>query len=219
MKKMKQYSFNTSRTYLLVIRVYISIILIILTVLVFEKTTSYLLHPIFFATIVFMLFFIFYKILKPISIVKTSISIYDDSITIEKKYVLFKEIYTNIRFVEINEYLYQPTNGYNLFKIKSKKNNLTFLVDAENEDFNKFYVLFKKRITKFQENNNIPINESLSIYEKKTGLIIGIFIIILFLLIPLFIFFSKKEINYSVIVTFYILGSIYLHRLYISKKR
>lgn len=217
---MKSYFFTTTRTFLLILRAWISILISFIIIYFLSKTK--LIDKTILSALFIVLFILIYIFTNFISIVKVSIKLDNDLIEIIRKSFFSREFKESFKLSDIKNYLYENVNSYEKFSLTFKKSKLIFLVELNVKNiskFNEFYVDFEKKILK---HNNInpqnKIDKSLTIYQSKLGYFYAVIIGLILIITPLF-YILKGKFNLPVLLILYPSGLLYIYKVYLERRK
>lgn len=172
--------------------------------------------------IIGVIFFLIVALIFPRHISSCLIEMSIDDKGIKKK-VIKKSRYQKsseyeIEWLEISNYIFEPARQFDKFKIlliNGDKFKLHHNNDDNNkDDFIKFINDFQAKVKEKNNENEIThkIEVGQTIYERKTGLIIGIFALIIIVGVPVLFFTGsfKKSVNFAAIAGIYLGAIIYL---------
>lgn len=122
-----------------------------------------------------------------------------------KQFFLHKKKNMTVRWEDIKDYMYQPEQYFDLFRIRlHNKEKIKLSLDEGNEEFYFFYLEFEEFMKELSSSNqNIKIKRSKTIYETTYGLIMAV-ILGLLIIGGLLMFIFIKPKNSSLSIYFYL---------------
>ncbi len=223
---MSKYNFKTTNTFLLVIRfIFSSALTLLLFAIIVSNQYLKLDNELFFMLTFLFVFFIFYSLIKGITIINVLVNFIDKTkIEIIIKYRFFRERRYVFLISDITNYLCEYGTGYKIFYLNRKNDtNFKFLVLTEIENlksFENFYEQLKNNIEKYNKENSLClIKEKTNIYQTKLGLFYGIILFIILLAIPICYIVLQTKINIGFLLIIYPTGILFLWRLFIEQKK
>ncbi len=169
-----------------------------------------------FLGIVFLVWYLINKITKDLSQGKVDLRLDKEGVKIIwlKQFFLHKRRNISFKWEEVRDYMYQPEQHFDLFRIRlHNKKKIKLSLNEKNEEFHFFYIEFEEFIKNLSSTNeDIQIKRAKTIYETTYGLIMAVILgLMLVGVIFMFIFIKPKNSNMS---TYFYLGATVMGSLF-----
>jgi hypothetical protein len=169
--------------------------------------------------------FVIYRISNKVDKAEIELQISDEGLQITwiKQFYLFKKENRILNLNEIQHYLFQPDQHFDMFIIKLKnKKKIKFNLKETSAEFLQFFSDFEEKIKeKKLANPTISIIKAKNMYEKKSALVFAYILSFMMLgTIGLLLFGeTKHQPSYGPLFTFLGGSLFYIRQVYIHRKR
>ncbi len=146
---------------------------------------------------------------------QVSLEITNDGLVIEwiKQFHFHSKLNNLLKWEEISDYMFQPEQYFNLFRIRTKdKRKFKFSMNENNSDFSLFYESFEKLSKSKSNDNSVEIVRAKNIYESNYGLVAAIILGILLIVgvIVILTVKPKGDPNYGLLIASLIGGVLFI---------
>jgi len=136
---------------------------------------------------------------------QVSLTIKNEGLSVDwiKQFLLHNKSNNFIKWSELKDYMFQPEQHFNLFRVRTKdKRKFKFSMDDNNDSFDLFYTEFEQVVEMKSNDNSVEINRAKNIYESNYGLISAIILGIIMIagVVIILTVKPKDEANYGLLI-------------------